>query len=78
MDVASELNKDVVTDFPIAEAVGKLRARRLSRHRAALDGAPNAPAPNGDDSDDTQLATQWMVDLRSRPHDASRATTAST
>ncbi len=24
MDVAAELNKDVVTDFPVLEAVGKL------------------------------------------------------
>ena len=38
MDVASELNKDVVTEFPVLKAVGHAEARRLSRHRAPVEG----------------------------------------
>ena len=61
MDVASELNKDVVTDFPdrstrsasCEPGVYLVTARpwkaRTRRRRA------------DDDSDDAQLATQWMV-----------------
>ncbi len=60
MDVASELNKDVVTDFPIAKAVGKLEPGVYLVTARPWSGA-NAPATNSDDSDDTQLATQWMV-----------------
>ena len=60
MDVASVLNKDVVTDFPLAEAVGKLQPGVYLVTARPWKGtaAPNADNPdNGDDS----LATQWMV-----------------
>ena len=60
MDVVSELNKDVVTDFPIAKAVGRLDPGVYLVTAQPWKGA-NAPAPSGDDSDDTVLATQWMV-----------------
>ena len=38
MDVASELNKDVVTEFPVLKAVGPLRAGRLSGHGPPMEG----------------------------------------
>jgi uncharacterized protein YfaS (alpha-2-macroglobulin family) len=60
MDVASVLNKDVVTDFPLAEAAGKLQPGVYLVTARPWIGttAPNADNPdNGDDS----LATQWMV-----------------
>src|ERR1700677_1981981 len=60
MDVASVLNKDVVTDFPLAEAAGKLQPGVYLVTARPWKGtaAPNADNPdNGDDS----LATQWMV-----------------
>src|SRR5271169_4512353 len=60
MDVTSVLNKDVVTDFPLAEAVGKLQPGVYLVTARPWKGtaAPNADNPdNGDDS----LATQWMV-----------------
>src|SRR5271154_5361932 len=60
MDVASVLNKDVVTDFPLAEAVGKLQPGVYLVTARPWKGtaAPNADNPgNTDDS----LATQWMV-----------------
>ena len=59
MDVASVLNKDIVTDFPLGEAVGKLQpgvylVTARPWKRPAQDGA--------DDSNDyDNLATQWMV-----------------
>ena len=60
MDVASVLNKDVVTDFPLAEAVGKLQpgVYLVTARPWKETAAPNADNPdNGEDS----LATQWMV-----------------
>jgi len=60
MDVASELNKDVVTDFPIAKAVGKLDPGVYLVTARPWKGA-SAPAATGDDDQDAQLATQWMV-----------------
>src|SRR5271167_1583001 len=60
MDVASVLNKDVVTDFPLADAVGKLQPGVYLVTARPWKGtaAPNADNPdNGEDS----LATQWMV-----------------
>ncbi len=59
MDVASELNKDVVTEFPVLKAVGKLDpgvylvTARPWKEKAATSA--------DDQSDDAQLATQWMV-----------------
>jgi hypothetical protein len=61
MDVASELNKDVVTDFPLLQAVGKLQPGVYLVTARPWKGAT---APSGDSSeegDDTAVATQWMV-----------------
>ncbi len=58
MDVASELNKDVVTDFPLDQAVSKLQPG-LYLITAKPWAAPK-PAGGEDDNVD-QLATQWMV-----------------
>src|SRR5208283_193787 len=57
MDVANALNKDVVTDFPVMKAVGKLDpgvylvTARPWKEKTA----------NTDETESTQLATQWMV-----------------
>jgi len=57
MDVASELNKDVVTEFPILEAVGPLKPGVY-----LITARPwKEKVPGGDESDAAQLATQWMV-----------------
>jgi uncharacterized protein YfaS (alpha-2-macroglobulin family) len=58
MDVASELNKDVVTDFPLGAAVGKLQPGLYLV--TAKPWSPPRPAGSEEDSVD-QLATQWMV-----------------
>jgi alpha-2-macroglobulin len=60
MDVASTLNQDVVTDFPIAKAVGKLDPGVYLVTARPWKGA-KAPAAASDDDQDAQLATQWMV-----------------
>ena len=80
MDVASELNQDVVTDFPIAKAVGKLDPGVYLVTARPWKGA-SAPAATSDDDQDTELATQWMVVsdlgltdlLRRRRHPCARA-----
>ena len=58
MDVASVLNKDVVTDFPLQDAVGKLQPGLYLI--AAKPWAPPKPA-GSEDEETAQLATQWMV-----------------
>ena len=58
MDVASELNKDVVTDFPLDQAVGKLQPGLYLI--TARPWTPPKPAGAEEESVD-QLATQWMV-----------------
>jgi hypothetical protein len=60
MDVASTLNQDVVTDFPILKAVGKLDPGVYLVTARPWKGA-NAPTATSDEDQDTQLATQWMV-----------------
>jgi hypothetical protein len=59
MDVASELNKDIVTDFPLETAVGKLKPGiylvTARPWKAPVD--TSGDSGQGDDS----LATQWMV-----------------
>src|SRR5271166_5567706 len=57
MDVASELNKDVVTEFPVLDAVGKLEPGIYLI--AASPWKEKAPGAEPDES--LQLATQWMV-----------------
>jgi uncharacterized protein YfaS (alpha-2-macroglobulin family) len=58
MDVASELNKDVVTDFPLDEAVGRLQPGLY-----LVTAEPwKAPKPEGSEAESVdQIATQWMV-----------------
>ena len=58
MDVASELNEDVVTDFPVLDAVGKLD-RNLCDHGAPVERRGEFGRADGDES--MQLAAQWMV-----------------
>jgi uncharacterized protein YfaS (alpha-2-macroglobulin family) len=60
MDVASTLNADVVTDFPILKAVGKLDPGVYLVTARPWKGA-SAPAAADDDNDDATMATQWMV-----------------
>ena len=57
MDVASELNKDVVTEFPVLKAVGQLKpgvylvTARPWKEKVA----------DSEQAESVQLATQWMV-----------------
>jgi uncharacterized protein YfaS (alpha-2-macroglobulin family) len=59
MDVASALNEDVVTDFPVLDAVGKLEPGVYVITARPWKGAANPADTSGDDS--VQLAAQWMV-----------------
>ncbi len=57
MDVASELNKDVVTEFPVLKAVGPLKPGvYLITARPWKEKLPGA-----EDTENAELATQWMV-----------------
>ena len=59
MDVASELNKDVVTEFPVLKAVGKMEP---GVYLIAARPWKGAARPGDSDQDETvQLAAQWMV-----------------
>jgi hypothetical protein len=62
MDVASELNKEVVTDFPVLDAVGKLEPGVYVVTARPWTGAPS-DATEAADQDDSgaNLATQWLV-----------------
>ncbi len=58
LDVKSELNQDVVTDFPVLEALGQLQPGVYVMSASAVDDL----AANRDDDDDYSLrATQWFV-----------------
>ena len=61
MDVASELNKDVVTDFPIVDAVGKLQPGIYLVTARPSKGAKAPSGESSDEGDDSTVATQWMV-----------------
>lgn len=64
MDVKSELNKDVVTAFPVVEAVGALKPGvYVMFAKPAAGPAVAAPSADGDgDYDDgATRATQWFV-----------------
>ena len=52
MDVASELNQDVVTDFPIVKAVGKLDPGVYLVTARPWKGASAPAATSDDDQDD--------------------------
>jgi uncharacterized protein YfaS (alpha-2-macroglobulin family) len=60
MDVASELNKDVVTDFPVLEAVGRLDPGVYVITARPWKGEATAK-PEGEDDNEGALATQWLV-----------------
>jgi alpha-2-macroglobulin len=59
MDVASALNQDVVTDFPVLDAVGKLEPGIYVITARPWKGASNPADASADES--VQLAAQWMV-----------------
>jgi alpha-2-macroglobulin len=59
MDVASALNQDVVTDFPVLEAVGKLEPGVYVVTARPWKASANPADTSADDS--VQLAAQWMV-----------------
>jgi len=59
MDVASTLNKDVVTDFPLLQAVGKLQPGVYLVTARPWKGS-TAPGSSSDE-DESAVATQWMV-----------------
>ncbi|HEY1454681.1 MAG TPA: alpha-2-macroglobulin [Roseiarcus sp.] len=59
MDVAAALNQDVVTDFPVLDAVGKLEPGVYVVTARPWKGASN-PA-DADSGETVQLAAQWMV-----------------
>ena len=59
MDVASALNQDVVTDFPVLDAVGKLEPGVYVITARPWKGASNPVDASADES--VQLAAQWMV-----------------
>jgi alpha-2-macroglobulin len=59
MDVASQLNQDVVTDFPVLDAVGKLEPGIYIITARPWKGASSPTTPDADES--VQLAAQWMV-----------------
>ncbi len=57
MDVASELNKDVVTEFPVLDAVGQLQPGVY-----LIAASPwKEKVPGAESNETAQLATQWMV-----------------
>lgn len=61
MEVKSELNKDVVTAFPVIEAVGALKPGIYVMF-AKPSGGQAQPASDGDSYDDgSTRATQWFV-----------------
>ena len=61
MDVKTELNRDVITAFPVSEAVGELKpgvyllVAKPGEFREAPAGS------DGEDEESDQLATQWFV-----------------
>ncbi len=59
MDVASQLNEDVVTDFPVLDAVGKLEPGIYIVTARPWKGAAAPTSPDADEG--VQLAAQWMV-----------------
>jgi alpha-2-macroglobulin len=60
MDVASDLNKDVTTEFPVLQAVGKLQPGVYIITARPWKG-PGEKPPSDEDNGDAMLATQWLV-----------------
>lgn len=61
MAVKSELNKDVVTAFPVLEAVGSLKPGVYVMFARPAGGQAAPPTEDGDYDDGTVRATQWFV-----------------
>jgi uncharacterized protein YfaS (alpha-2-macroglobulin family) len=63
MDVKSELNQDVITAFPVTEAVGNLKPGVYVMFAKPSGGPAAAPASDDGDSydDGSTRATQWFV-----------------
>ncbi|MDB5648743.1 MAG: hypothetical protein JWL62_263, partial [Hyphomicrobiales bacterium] len=60
LDVHTELNKDVVTAFPVAEAIGRLQPGVYVMVASAGGTPPSQSSAEQNDRTDTQ-ATQWFV-----------------
>ncbi|WP_374544670.1 alpha-2-macroglobulin [Rhodoblastus sp.] len=61
MDVKSELNKDVTTDFPVLEALGQPQPGVYVMSAAAADDLAAAAAKEDDEESYGVRATQWFV-----------------
>jgi uncharacterized protein YfaS (alpha-2-macroglobulin family) len=61
MDVASELNRDVTTAFPVMEAIGRLEPGVYVMVARAGEQKPLAPRDDSGEYDDDQKATQWFT-----------------
>ncbi|RYE29508.1 MAG: alpha-2-macroglobulin family protein, partial [Hyphomicrobiales bacterium] len=63
MDVKSELNQDVITAFPVTEAVGSLKPGVYVMFAKPSGGPATPPASDDGDSydDGSTRATQWFV-----------------
>ncbi|MDB5571085.1 MAG: alpha-2-macroglobulin [Hyphomicrobiales bacterium] len=61
LDVRRELNKDVVTAFPVAEAVGRMEPGVYVMVARAGERPPAGDAPQEDDESFASMATQWFV-----------------
>ncbi|RDJ20778.1 alpha-2-macroglobulin family protein [Bosea caraganae] len=62
MEVKSELNKDVITAFPVLEAVGQLQPGVYVMFAKPSGGQATQASDDGDsDYDGTTRATQWFV-----------------
>jgi uncharacterized protein YfaS (alpha-2-macroglobulin family) len=61
MDVATDLNKDVTTAFPVLEAVGKLEPGVYVMLARAGEQKPLVSSDDSYDYDSDQKATQWFT-----------------
>jgi len=61
MNVASELNKEVITDFPLEQTVGKLQPGVYLITARPWRGAKPTNGEDSEEGDDFTVATQWMV-----------------
>ena len=64
LSMASELNRDVVTAFPVARAIPKMEPGIYVMTAGPAGGEAAAPAATGDDEpdyDDSKRSTQWFV-----------------
>jgi len=61
LDTASELNRDVITAFPVMEAVGKLEPGVYVMTARPDDGKPSDNENTNDADSFDNIATQWFV-----------------